>query len=141
MFAGFRSRWMMPLLVRRFERLRDLLGDGQGFIDRDRATRDALRQIVALDEFHHEGAARRRLLESVDRGDVGMIQRRERLRLRVRSAPGVRVRGERVRQDLDRDLAAQRRVRRSVHLPHPAFADRRGDVVDAEARAGGKGQL
>ena len=44
-----------PLLVRGFERLGDLLRDRQRFVERDRAARDALRQIVALDEFHHEG--------------------------------------------------------------------------------------
>ena len=74
MLAGFRSRWMMPLLVRGFERVRDLLRDRQRFVERNRAARDPLRQIVALDEFHHEGVHARRLLEAVDRGDVRMIQ-------------------------------------------------------------------
>jgi hypothetical protein len=50
-----------------------------------------------------------------------------------------RVGGEQVRQDLDRDLAAERRVRRPIHLSHAAFADRRCDVVDAKARAWDKG--
>ena len=44
------------LLVRRFERLGDLLRDRQRFVERDRAARDALREIVALDQFHHERA-------------------------------------------------------------------------------------
>lgn len=35
------------LLVRGFERLGDLLRDGQGFVERDRAPRAALREIVA----------------------------------------------------------------------------------------------
>ena len=43
------------LLVRGFERLGDLRRDRQRLIERDRATRDALREILALDEFHHEG--------------------------------------------------------------------------------------
>ena len=42
------------LLVRGFERLRNLLRDRQRLVDRDRAARNALGQIVALDEFHHE---------------------------------------------------------------------------------------
>ena len=69
-----------------------------------------------------------------------MIQRRERLRLAFEPRQAVGVRGERVWQDLDRDLAAQRRVRRPVHLSHPAFTDLGGDFVDAEARAGSEGQ-
>ena len=43
--------------------------------------------------------------EPVDRGDVRMIQRRERLRLAFEPRQAFGVRGERVRQDLDRDLA------------------------------------
>ena len=68
-----------------------------------------------------------------------MIQRRERLRLALEPRQALGVRGERVGQDLDRDLAAERRVRRPIDLPHPAFADLRGDFVDAEARAGSEG--
>ena len=45
-----------PLLVRRFERLGDLPRDRQRLVDRDRAARDPLREILALDEFHHERA-------------------------------------------------------------------------------------
>ena len=47
---------------------------------------------------------------------------------------------ERFGQDLDRDVAIQLRVARTKDPPHSAFADRRGDLVDAEARARGKGQ-
>ena len=42
------------LLVRGFKRFGDLFRDRQRFVDRDRPARNALRQIVALDEFHHE---------------------------------------------------------------------------------------
>src|SRR6476620_2992930 len=44
-------------------------------------------------------------------------------------------------QDLDGDLAFQLRVRRSKYLPHAAFADRRGDFVDAEAGAWSESQV
>ena len=81
-----------------------------------------------------------RFLDAVDRGDVRMIQRRECLRLAFEPRQAFGVRGERVRQDLDRDLAIQRRVRCPIHLPHAAFADRRSDFVDAEAGAGSQGQ-
>ena len=65
------------LLVRGFERLRNLLRDRQRLLDRDRSARNALGQIVALDEFHHERRDARALFESVDAGDVRMIQRGE----------------------------------------------------------------
>ena len=128
------------LLLRRFERLGNLFRDGQRLVERDRTTRNALREILALDEFHHQGVRAQRLLEAVDRGDVGMIQRRERLRLAFEPRETIGVSGKCVRQNLDRHLSTQRRVGRPIHLAHPTFADRRGDVVDADARAECEGQ-
>src|SRR5258708_6740903 len=81
-----------------------------------------------------------RLLESVDCGDVRMVQGRERFRFALKPVQAVGVRGECIRQDLDRDLTSEGGVRRPVHLPHAAFADRRGNFVDAEARAGAESQ-
>ena len=43
------------LLVRRFEGVGDLPGDRQRLVEWDRPARDPLRQILALDQFHHEG--------------------------------------------------------------------------------------
>jgi hypothetical protein len=63
-----------PLLVRRFQRFRDLLREGQGFVEGNRATRNALREIVALDEFHHERGDATAFFEAVDRRDVGMVE-------------------------------------------------------------------
>ena len=62
-----------PLIVRGFERLRDLLRDGQGFVERQGTARDALREIVAFDELHHQGGHAPAFFEAVDRGDVRMI--------------------------------------------------------------------
>jgi hypothetical protein len=90
--------------------------------------------------FHHEGVQAGRLLDRIDRRDVGVIERRERLRLALEPRHALRVVGERVRQDLDRHLAAERRVRRPIHLTHSAFANERGDLVDAEAGAGTESQ-
>ena len=69
-----------PLLVRRFERLGDLLRDRQRFVERDRAARDSLREILALDQFHDERAHTAGFFEAVDVRDVRMVQRGERLR-------------------------------------------------------------
>ena len=79
--------------------------------------------------------------EAVDRGDVRMIQRGEDFRFALETREPIGIGRERRRQDLDRDLALELRVGRPIHLPHAAFADRRGDVVDAEARAGSQGQM
>ncbi|HYN06077.1 MAG TPA: hypothetical protein VES67_01680, partial [Vicinamibacterales bacterium] len=62
-------------VVRGFERFGDLTRDGEGFVEWERAACETLRQILALDQFHHQGA----ILNAVDRRDVGMIERREHL--------------------------------------------------------------
>ena len=92
------------LLVRGFERLGDLLRDLKRLVDRDRAARNALRQIVALDEFHHERRDARALFEAVDGGDVRMIQRGEDFGFAMEPCEPIVVSGERWRQDLDGDL-------------------------------------
>ena len=112
-----------PLFVCGLERLGDLFRDRQRLVDRHRAARDRLRQILALDQFHHEGVQAGRFLEPIDRRDVRMIEGSERLRLALESDQTFGVSGECVRQDLDRDLATERRVCRPVDLPHPAIAD------------------
>ena len=48
--------------------------------------------------------------------------------------------GQRLRQHLDRHLAPEPRVPRPVHLAHPARAERREDLVGAEASPGGERQ-
>ena len=70
----------------------------------------------------------------------GMIERREDFGFALEPREPIGIGGEQWRQDLDRDLPLQLRVGGPIHLPHSAFADLRGDVVNAEACAGGKGQ-
>jgi hypothetical protein len=72
--------------VRRFERLGNLLCNGQSLVEGDRAARDALRQILALDQFHDEGQSAAGLLDGMDRGNVGMVERRQRLGPRSKRA-------------------------------------------------------
>jgi hypothetical protein len=63
-----------PLLVRRFERLCDLLGAEERIIDRDWAFRDAVSERRAFDQFHHQCRRAVALLQPVDLRDVGMVQ-------------------------------------------------------------------
>src|SRR5437016_4281136 len=73
------------------------------------------------------------LLEPVDRRDVRMIQRRERLGLALKARESIGGACEGLWQDLDRDITIELGVARPVYLAHSAFADLRGDFVDAEA--------
>ena len=95
MFAGFKSRWMMPLLVRGFEGLGDLTGDRKRLIQRNRTTGDALREVVTLDQFHHEGGHAPALFQAVDVRDVGMIQGREHFRFALKASKPIVVSRER----------------------------------------------
>ena len=129
-----------PLLVCRFERFGNLLRDGQRLVERDRAARDALRQVVALDQLHHDRAHTAAFFEAVDVRDVRVIEGRERLRFAREPREPVGVTGERVGQYLERDIAIELRIARAVDLAHPAGADAGDDFVDAEARAGSERQ-
>ena len=59
-----------PLLVRRFERLGDLLRDRQRLVDRDRAARDALRQSSPSTSSITSAVHAAALFEAVDARDV-----------------------------------------------------------------------
>ena len=136
--GGFQIAVNDPLFVGGFERLGDLFRDRQRLVDGNRAAGDPLRQVFTLNEFHDEGVHPRRFLKPVDRGDVRMVERRQRLGLALEPCEAFGISGERVRQDLDRDLAAERGVGAPPDLPHPALADLGRDVVNAEPGAGGE---
>ena len=129
-----------PLLVRGFEGLGDLLRNGQGLVCRDGALCNALREVVALDEFHHERGHVARALEAVDRRDVWVIERREDFGFALESRQAIRVASKRRRQHFDRHGSFQVGVGGFVDFPHPADADERGDLVDAESSAGSEAQ-
>ncbi len=101
---------------------------------------DALREVLALDQFHHEGMHARRLLETVDGGDVRVVQGREGPRFALEARQAFGVGGKRIGEDLDRDLAAERGVGGAPDLALAALGKRSGDLVDAETGTGGEGQ-
>jgi hypothetical protein len=130
-----------PLPVRGFKGFGDLLRNQQRFVQWNRATRNALRQILALDELHHERLDAVGVFEPVDRGDLRVIQGGEDFGFALKTRQSIAITRDRGRQELDRDLPLQRRVRRPIHLPHSAFTDLGSDGVDAEPRAGSEGQV
>ena len=88
------------LLVRGFQGLRNLLGDRQRLIDRNRSLRDAVRERRSLDQLHDERLHTVRLLQAVDVRDVRMVQRCEDLCFSLESSQSVRVRREGIREHL-----------------------------------------
>ena len=63
-----------PGLVRRFQRVSDLLRDRQRLGERYRSPRNHHRQIVAFDQLHHECAHTTRVFEPVNVRDVRVVQ-------------------------------------------------------------------
>ena len=138
MLAGLRSRWTMPLSCAAERRIGDLASDGESLVDADASRLDAVRQRRSLHQFQDERGSGARLLNPVDAGDVGMIERRQHACLALESREPIGVRREDAGQDLDRDVASEPRIVCAVHLAHSAGAKRRHDVVVADSIAGGQ---
>ena len=128
-----------PFFVRRREPARDLHRVVERLADRNGAGGQALAQRLALEELGDD--VRRAVLhaEVVDGRDSRVVQDAGGARLGLEALEPVRVLREGRGQDLDRDLAAQARIRRAVDLAHAARAERREDLVRAEAGSGGEG--
>jgi hypothetical protein len=99
-----------------------------------------LRQVLPHCQLHRQEADPFRLVQSVDHGDVGMIERGEELRFPVKPRQSLGVLGEDIREDLDGDRSVERRIGRFPDHPHPALADLFHETVMGKHPAGLKGQ-
>lgn len=79
------------LFVSGFARVGDLSEDGHGIVTRDRAARSLPREVLAIDESRDERVHPGRLLNRINRRDVGMIQGCEGLRLPLEPRQAFRV--------------------------------------------------
>ncbi len=122
-------------LVRGLERLGDLQRDSQRLVTRKRAVGEPLREVFTLDELHRQEAHAVRLVQAVDRRDVGVVQRGEQLRFALEAGEPLGTLREHGRQDLDRHLAIERGVEGLPHHPHAALADLVHDAVVQELAA------
>ena len=127
---------MTPFLVGSFEGLGNLEGECEGFFDRDGPTLQPFRQRVAFDEFEDKEPGAFVFFESVDRGDVRMVQRRQQLRFTFKPGQTLFVLGELFGESLDGDFAPELGVLGTPHLTHAALAERGKDFVAAELGAG-----
>ena len=79
------------LVVRRLERLGDRERDPQRLLERELAAGEPRRQLLALDHSITSTRLAVGLLEPVDRGDVGMVERGEHLGLAFEATHGLQV--------------------------------------------------
>jgi hypothetical protein len=124
-----------PLLVRRFERLGDLLRDRQRVLDRNGSPRDVIRQRRPLDQLHDEGCSAVALLQTVNGRDVRMIEPGEHFGFALETRQPLAIGRHGLGQHLDGDGALQVGVCRAVDLTHAARADLAGDFIWAESSA------
>lgn len=122
-------------LVAGLERLGDLFGDRERFVDGNLPLRDAIGQRRPFDELEDQRAR----LEAVDAGDVGVVQRGENLGLARESGDALGVGRERLRQHLERDVAVERGVAGAIHLAHAALPEGGEDLERPETRSGVEG--
>jgi hypothetical protein len=73
--------------------------------------------------------------DAVNRGDIRMVQRGKGPGLAIEPGQTIRVRRDRLRQHLDRDVSRQVRIDSAVDFAHSTGTDLRGDVVGTKSSA------
>ena len=107
MLAGFRSRWMMPCscAASRASAICLAIGSASSSGIGPCAMRSA--SVGAVDQLEHQRGHAVGLLETIDRGDVRMVERGEDLRLALEPGEAIGVVRERAGQDFQRDVAVR----------------------------------
>ncbi len=123
------------LLVGLLERLGHLLRNRKGLLHGHRPALQPLGEVLAFDQLEHEEELAIRLLEAVDGGDAGVVERREQLRLAAEASQPLGVLRHLGREHLQRHFAPELRVGGAVHLAHAARAERGGEAVVCERLA------
>ena len=122
-------------LVRGLERVDDLRRVRERFAHAQTDHR-TLGERRPLHQLHHDGLDAVGVLDAVDGGDVGMVDRGERHGLALKARPPLGIESMLVGQDLDRDVAFQTGVARAVDLAHASAVERFDDLVGAKASTG-----
>ena len=125
------------LFVRGFDRLSDLPGDAQRFVERQRTAAELVRERRPVDEFEDQRCAGWRVGEAVDGGDVGVVQRGHDPRFALQALQANGVADEPFRQHLQCDIAIKRTVVGAKHFTHAAFAELGDDRVRSNPIAEG----
>ena len=119
--------------------VRERVGDLDGVAERvahiQAVARDRVGKRPAGHVLHGDEARAILRIQSVDRGDVGMVEGRGGLRLLLESAQPLWIRRHLWREDLDGDIALQLHVARLVHHSHAALAEEAVDFVRTQACA------
>ena len=102
-----------------FDGFRNLLRDGQSFVERDRTFRDPIGKRRAFDELQNQRRRIAAVFEAVDLRDVRMVQRCKHFGFTLEPRKPFRIGDERLGQNFQRNVALQLRIARAVDLPIP----------------------
>src|SRR5215471_20155101 len=119
-------------LVRRFERISDLLSDLQRVLDSDRSTLEALFQRFAFDQFHNEEMPTVGLFQAMQRCNVRMIQGSKHPRFPLESGNALRIASKLFGKNLDGNQPSKLCIGGLIHFAHTARSDVTGDLVMCE---------
>ena len=122
---GFQITMDDVLVVRSFERLGNLSSQFKSLFNRQRTSRQPVRERLAINQLHDEELRAALLVESVDGSDVWVIERGQELRLTVEAGHAVRPLRHVLWEDLDCDLSLELRVLRPGKPP-PSRPSREG---------------
>jgi hypothetical protein len=117
------------MAMRLIESVGNLDGVAKRFLDGERSLRNARRQILALQVFHHEIVEALVLAYVVHRADMRVAQRGHGASFALETLAIFEVRGEVWGQHLDRDGTIETPITRAVNFAHAAGADGRDDFV------------
>ena len=136
MFDGLRSRCVMPRRCASATASQTGTHDVRGLHDGERPGRAAAaREILAVQQLHHEVAPPGVLADVADVDDVRVANARRQLRFLQESSARGRHRRERRAENLDREALAGRRAHGLVDGAHRSDADEPFDLVLAEPRS------
>ena len=102
----------------------------------DGSTLKAIRQRVAFNKFKYEEVSPTVFLETVNRSNVGVVQRCKQLCLTFKSCQTISVLSELFRQRLDRYFTPEFRITRTPYFSHATLTEEAEDLVMAEFGAG-----
>ncbi len=133
---GFQVAVNDARVVRRFERRSDLPEDRERFAHRHRSLGDPLGERLTLDELEGKHVRAPGRLDSIDRCDIRVIERREQSRLPLPADEPLRVFFELCGEDLECRVSPESLVSREPDLSHAASPERAHDDVSSDARFG-----
>jgi hypothetical protein len=125
------------LVVRRGKPACELRGILDGLAHGDGTIGQPLAHRLPLEQLHRRVGSAADRTEVMNGEDVRMRERGDRLGLALETGKPFGVARKQVREDLDRNVAIEPRIARTIDLAHAPGADGRLDDVRTEARAGG----